>query len=108
MAGLLERADEIGFEESLDLIYFCLCSAGSSSYVIGSSLVMPSAELDVVDEGGPTGCARMCCRSKLTDEQRQATREAGKLLGLLVGPDASVNGPRSGKRPGVWVARRAT
>jgi hypothetical protein len=37
--------------------YFYLCSAGSSSYVIGSSLVIPSAEVDVVDEDGPIGRA---------------------------------------------------
>jgi hypothetical protein len=77
-------------------------------YVIGSSLVLPSAEVDVVDEDGPTGRARMCCRSKPTGEQRQATREAGRLSGLLVGPGPSVNSPRSGTRPGVWVARCAT
>ena len=34
----------------------------------------------VVDEG-PTGRARMCCRSKPTDEQRQATRRAGRSPG---------------------------
>jgi hypothetical protein len=28
---------------------------------------------DVVDEDGPTRRARMCCRSKPTGEQRQAT-----------------------------------
>jgi hypothetical protein len=50
----------------------------------------------------------MCCRSKPTGEQRQATRGAGRLLGLLVGPGPSVNGPRSATRPGFCVARRAT
>jgi hypothetical protein len=49
----------------------------------------------------------MCCPSKPTAEQRQATRGAGRLLGLLVGPGPSVNGLGSGTRPGVWVARRA-
>ena len=29
---------------------------------------------------GPTGRARMCCRSKPTSEQRRATRKAGRLL----------------------------
>jgi hypothetical protein len=82
--------------------------SSSSSYVIESSLIIPSAEVDVVDEDGPTGCARMCCRSKLAGEQRQATRGAGRLPGLLVGSGPSVNGPRSGTRPGIWVARRAT
>jgi hypothetical protein len=78
--------------------------------VIGSSLVI-SIEVDVVDEDdedGPTGHARMCCRLKPTGEQRQATRGAGRLPGLLVGPDPSVNGSKSGTRPGFWVARRAT
>jgi hypothetical protein len=42
-----------------------------------------------------------CCRSKSTGEQRQATRGAGRLPGLLVGPDPSINGSRSGTRPGV-------
>jgi hypothetical protein len=49
-----------------------------------------------------------CCRSKPTGEQRQATRGAGRLPGLLLGPGPSVNGPKSGTRPGIWVARRAT
>jgi hypothetical protein len=49
-----------------------------------------------------------CCRSKPTDEQRQATRGAGRLPGLLVGPDPSVNGLKSGTRPGFRIARRAT
>jgi hypothetical protein len=35
----------------------------------------------------------MCCRSKPTGEQRQATREAGRLPGLLVGPGPLINGP---------------
>jgi hypothetical protein len=34
-----------------------------------------------------------CCQSKPTGEQRQATRGAGRLPGLLVGPGPSVNGP---------------
>jgi hypothetical protein len=37
-----------------------------------------------------------CCQSKPTSEQRQATRGAGRLPGLLVGPSPSVNGPGSG------------
>jgi hypothetical protein len=49
-----------------------------------------------------------CCRSKPTGEQRQATRGAERLQGLLVGPGPSVNGPGSGTRPYVGVARRAT
>jgi hypothetical protein len=48
------------------------------------------------------------CQSKPTGEQQQATRGAGRLPGLLVGLGPSVNGPRSGTRPGFWVARRAT
>jgi hypothetical protein len=67
-------------------------------------------EVDEDDDGddGPTRCARMRCRSKPTGEQRRATRGAGRLPGLLVGPGPSVNGPRSGTRPGFGVARRAT
>jgi hypothetical protein len=42
-----------------------------------------------------------CCRSKPAGEQRQATRGAKRLPGLLVGPGPSVNGPRSGTRPGL-------
>jgi hypothetical protein len=34
----------------------------------------------------------MCCRSKPTGEQRQATRGAGRLPALLVVPGPSVNG----------------
>jgi hypothetical protein len=100
--------------------------------VIGSSLLIPPTKADGVDEDGengdgdeddedgkddeddeddedgPTGHATMCCRSKPTGEQRQATRGAERLPGLLVGPGPSVNGPRSGTRPGFWIARRAT
>jgi hypothetical protein len=77
--------------------------------VIGSPLVIPPTKADGVDEDGedgegdedsPTRRARMCCRSKSTGEQRQATRGAGRLPGLLVGPSPSVNGSRSGTRPG--------
>jgi hypothetical protein len=78
--------------------------------VIGSSLAIPLTAIDEVDgddevdeddgddddevDGeGPTGRARMYCRSKPTGEQRQATLGAGRLPGLLVGPGPSVNGP---------------
>jgi hypothetical protein len=37
--------------------------------MIGSSLDIPTAEVDVVDEDGPTERARMFCRSKPTGEQ---------------------------------------
>jgi hypothetical protein len=43
----------------------------------------------------------LCCRSKPTGEQRQATRGAGRLPGLLVGPSPSVNGPRVQHTP--WL-----
>jgi hypothetical protein len=43
----------------------------------------------------------ICCRSKPAGEQQQATRGAGRLPGLLVGPGPSVNGPRSGTRSGL-------
>jgi hypothetical protein len=49
-----------------------------------------------------------CCRSKPAGEQWQATRRAGRLPELLVGPSPLVNGPRSGTRPGFEVARHAT
>jgi hypothetical protein len=54
------------------------------------------------------GGINICCRSKPTGKQRQATRGTGRLLGLLVGPGPSVNGPGSGTQPGVWVASRVT
>jgi hypothetical protein len=88
--------------------------------MIGSSLAVPSTAVDGVEEDdevdeddedgkdGPTGRAKICCRSKPTSEQRQATRGARRLPGLLVGPGPSVNGPRSSTRPGFWIARRAT
>jgi hypothetical protein len=50
-------------------------------------------DVDEVVDDGPTGRARIYCRSKPTGEQRQATRGAGRLPGLLVGPSPSVNGP---------------
>jgi hypothetical protein len=50
----------------------------------------------------------MCCRLKPAGEQRRATQGAGRLPGLLVGPDPSVNSLRSSTRPSFWVARRAT
>jgi hypothetical protein len=78
--------------------------------VIGSSLVILPTEVDGVDkddivdeddkdgeddeegedgeddEDCPIGHARMCCRSKPADGQRQAARRAGRLPGLLAGP----------------------
>jgi hypothetical protein len=45
---------------------------------------------------------------KPTGEQQQATRGAGRLPGLLVAPSPSANGPGSGIRPGIWVARHVT
>jgi hypothetical protein len=50
----------------------------------------------------------ICCRLKPTGEQRQATRGAGRLPGLLVGPSPSVNGPAIWRTPWLGVARRAT
>src|SRR3954464_1052338 len=80
--------------------YFALCSSGSSSYVTGLlSIAALDVDADVVE--GPTGRARMCCLPKPTGEQRRATRRAGRLPGLLVGPGPSGNGPQnSGTRPG--------
>jgi hypothetical protein len=43
----------------------------------------------------------MCCRSKPIGEQRQATREAGRLPRRLVGPGPSVNGPEVRHTP--WL-----
>jgi hypothetical protein len=60
---------------------------------------------DVVDEVGPIGRARMCCQSKPTGEQRQATRGAGRLPERLAGPGPSFNGPESGTRPGFGICR---
>jgi hypothetical protein len=37
----------------------------------------------------------MCCLPKPTGEQRRATRRAGRLPGLLVGPGPSGNGPQN-------------
>jgi hypothetical protein len=84
--------------------------------VIGSSLAIPLTAIDEVDgddgdddcEDGPTGRARMCCQSKPTGEQRQATRGAGRLPELLVGPGPSINGPVIWRTPWLGVARRAT
>jgi hypothetical protein len=42
-----------------------------------------------------------CCLLKPTGEQRQATRGAGRLPGLLVGPGPSVNGPEVQHTP--WL-----
>ena len=97
LTGPLKRADEIGFEESFDII---ILRPGSSSYVTDLSPISASdVDADVVE--GPTGRARMCCLPKPTGEQRRATRRAGRLPGLLVGPGPSGNGPQnSGTRPG--------
>jgi hypothetical protein len=43
----------------------------------------------------------LCCQSKPTGEQRQATRGAGRLPELLVGPGPSVNGPEVRHTP--WL-----
>jgi hypothetical protein len=73
--------------------------------VTGSSLVIPPTKADGVDEDGeddvddeddedgPTRRARMCCWSKPTGEQRQATRGAGSIPGLLVGPRSMTRDP---------------
>jgi hypothetical protein len=58
-------------------------------------------DVDEVVDDGPTGRARMCCRSKPIGEQRQAIRGAGRLPGLLVGPGPSVNGPEVQHTP--WL-----
>jgi hypothetical protein len=67
---------------------FYLCSGVSSSYMTRSPFDIPTVEVDVVDVEGPTGRARMCYRSKPTDERRQATREPGGPEPLSVGPAA--------------------
>jgi hypothetical protein len=71
--------------------------------VIEFSFDILAVEVDVVDEDGLTGRARMCCRLKPTGEKQQATQRARRLPGLLVGSGPSVNGSGSGTRPGVWV-----
>src|SRR4051812_33408744 len=73
--------------------YRFLCSSGRSSYVRSSSAIA-AADVDAVAVVGPTGRARMCCLPKPTGEQRRATRRAGRLPGLLVGPGPSDNGPQ--------------
>jgi hypothetical protein len=45
--------------------------------VIGSSLDIPTAEVDVVDEDCPTGRARMCCRSKPIMSSNRKHEESG-------------------------------
>jgi hypothetical protein len=64
VASCLKRADEIGFEESLDLIVFLRVL---SRQLLVRDWIIP-AEVDVVDEDSPTGRAKMCCRSKPTGE----------------------------------------
>jgi hypothetical protein len=51
--------------------------------------------------GASVGGLGYCCWSKPTGEQRQATRGAGRLPGLLVGPCPSVNGPEVRHTP--WL-----
>jgi hypothetical protein len=46
---------------------------------------------------------RYCCRSKPTGEQRQATRGAGRLPGLLVDPGPWINGPEV--RHTLWLEK---
>jgi hypothetical protein len=110
VAGPLERADEIGFELSLNLIISLLIFSrqllvgdwfiprhpvNSSHGVKEDDEVDEDDEDDEAGDNGPTGRARMCCRSKPTGEQRLATQGTGRLPGLLVGPGPSVNGPKS-------------
>jgi hypothetical protein len=45
----------------------------------------------------------ICCRSKPTGEQHQATRGAGRLPGLLVDPGPSVNSPEVRHTP--WLGK---
>ena len=89
VAGPLKRADEIGFELSFVLIVFLLMFQ-SQLFIRdrfgdrqNRCLVLSSCHLcgGVVVDEGPTGRARMCCRSKPIGEQRQATRRAGRSLG---------------------------
>ena len=56
-----------------------------------------------------------CCLPKPTGEQRRATRRAGRLPGLLVGPGPSGNGPqcsgthpdgRKGMPPDLYLVRK--
>jgi hypothetical protein len=88
MAGPLKRPDEIGFKEGFDLIEFLLVFRSQLFVRDRVPLNIPTAEVDVVDVEGPTGCARMCCRPKPTDGHRQATREPGGPEPLSVGPTA--------------------
>jgi hypothetical protein len=63
VAGPLKRPDEIGFKEGFDLIEFLLVFRSQLFDIL-------TAEVDVHDVEGPTGLARMCCRSKPTDGHR--------------------------------------
>jgi hypothetical protein len=77
---------------------FCLCSGVRSSYVTGSPFDIPMTEVDAVDVEGPTGRARMCCRSKPTGGRRQATREPG-------GPEPRSVSPATSTRPNGEIRR---
>jgi hypothetical protein len=86
VASPFKRADEIGFKLSLDFIISLLMLSRKllvSDWII--SCIPPSTidevnsndevdeddgdDDDEVDEDGPTGRARMCCRSKPAGEQ---------------------------------------
>jgi hypothetical protein len=75
-------------KRALILSNFYLCSGVSSSYVTGSPFDIPIVEVGVADIEGPTGHARMCCRPKLTNGRRRATRESGGPEPLSIGPAA--------------------
>jgi hypothetical protein len=59
--------------------------------VVEDEVVVVGGTVEIV--GNVVEVLEMCCRSKPTGEQRQVTRGAGRLPGLLVGPGASVNDP---------------
>src|SRR4029079_6089309 len=91
--------------------YFFLCSGESASYVTGlgagfwfSGPVIVA--VDVVAEKSPTGRARMCCRSKPTGEQRQATRRAA-CRGGAGRPCSLVDVPQFSHAPGGFMESRA-
>jgi hypothetical protein len=73
----------------------------TASKVLDKPTILSYEELGGLSGPGPRDWVHSCCRSKPTGEQRQATRGAGRLPGLLVGPGPSVNGPRVRHTP--WL-----
>jgi hypothetical protein len=80
----------------------------TTSELVEEPAVLSYEELGGLSDPGLRDWVHNYCWSKPAGEQRQATRGAGRLPGLLVGLGPSVNGLGSGTHPGFRVARRAT